>query len=69
MTTKCDVTKGCNFVKKPAEMHAKILSDFIGPKVFFRDIERRDSDESFEPFRWRNNRRLPEKNGCKNEVE
>ena len=24
-----------------------------------------DSDESFEPFRWQNNRRLPEKNSYK----
>ena len=50
-------------------MHAKIVSDFIGLKVLFRDIEKWDSDEPFEPFRWRNNRRLPEKNSCKNGVE
>ena len=32
--------------KSPAEMHAKIVSDFIGPKVVFSDIERWDGDES-----------------------
>ena len=50
-----------NFIKNPAVMYAQIASDFIGPKVLFCDIERRDSDESIELFCWRNNRRFPEK--------
>ena len=69
MTSKCDVTKGCNFVENQAEMHAKIISDFIGPKGLFCDIERRDSDEFVELFRLRNNPRLSENNSCKNGVE
>ena len=37
-----------NFVENQAEMYAQIVSDFIGPKVLFNDIERRDVDGSME---------------------
>ena len=48
-------------IENPAEIHAQIVSDFIGPEVLFSDIERRDVDESMELFGSQNNHRLTEK--------
>ena len=56
----CNIEGSCALAKRHVssayilvveEDVAQIASDFIGPKALFRDIERRDSDESFEPFR------------------